>query len=55
MIDDQNIQRKCAFCLRADQPLIGPFAKTNMSKPGEDNLYFHKDCIEVNNYSFFNK
>ena len=56
MIEDQGIEKKCAFCLRIDTPLVGPFLKYNSKKTLVDGpLYFHKDCIEVNNYSFFNK
>lgn len=45
----------CYFCKRTDQPIIGKFMKANQNSKGpEGPLFFHKDCIEVNTYSFFN-
>jgi hypothetical protein len=56
-----NILRKfkdcnalCEICKRSDHVLIGPFVKY-----GEDDkiigspLYFHQDCIEINQFSYF--
>ena len=51
----EGVINKCYFCARKDPPILGPFIRVNnvnRSKPNEK-YYFHKDCIEVNNYSFF--
>lgn len=42
--------------MRIDTPLVGPFYKFDkLRNPIDGPHYFHKDCVEVNNYSFFNK
>lgn len=53
MIIDTQV---CSFCKRIDNPLLGPFVKKNQDNQVIDGPhYFHKDCIEVNLYSFYNK
>lgn len=46
-----NDARVCTFCQRKDGLMIGPFRNT---KNADEIRYFHKDCIEVNDYSFYN-
>ena len=38
----------CNLCRRTDGEIVGPFG--HKSKP---QIYLHKDCIEVNTYSYF--
>ena len=44
----------CSFCQKRDPPLVGPFCKyedKSQKKMIGAPLYFHKECIENNQYS----
>jgi hypothetical protein len=42
---------QCGFCLRQDTPLVGPFF--NLKKQSDSRMYFHNDCLEINDFTFF--
>lgn len=42
---------QCAFCCRQDPPLVGPFV--NSKKPQESPIFFHNDCLEINDFTFY--
>ena len=44
--------KKCALCHRIDAPIVGPFSNVSEKKKNSSELlYFHKECLEVNNHS----
>ena len=46
------IGKQCGFCKRRDEPLVGPFCKyDDQKKLVGSPLYFHRMCIENNQYS----
>ena len=38
----------CYLCSRADGEIVGPFSNKHKKV-----IYLHKDCIEINTYSYF--
>lgn len=38
----------CYLCKRADGEIVGPFGH-----PKKPQIFLHKDCIEINTYSYF--
>lgn len=44
-----GVKNPCALCKRSDGEVVGPFAKRNQL----NQLWLHKDCIEVNTYSYY--
>jgi hypothetical protein len=43
----------CFICKRADKPLVGPFCKYEGKDIVGEPIFLHKDCIEVNQFSYF--
>lgn len=55
-MENHNETKVCALCQRSDAPLAGPFCKFSKSRAVIDGPhYFHKDCIEINLFSLFDK
>lgn len=53
---DLTVSEICAFCQKADLPLVGPFCKYEdaaQTKVVGSPLMFHQDCIELNQHSKF--
>ena len=49
----QQAQKVCSFCQKMDEPLVGPFCKYEGKDLVGSPLFFHQDCIELNQYSKF--
>lgn len=41
----------CALCQKSEGDIVGPFARRN----NPTQLWLHKDCIEVNTYSYMSR
>ncbi len=48
LVQETGGEKICHLCNRRDNPLVGPFQKS-----GGPLIYFHKECVEVNTYSYY--
>lgn len=45
----------CSLCQRSDGNIIGPFVKKVQTDESLNVLYFHQECLEANNTTFYSK
>jgi hypothetical protein len=45
----------CEFCKRTDGTIIGPFVHQKDAAKQSVKLYFHLECLEASNTTFYNQ
>lgn len=48
--------RECTFCSRHDgEGFVGPFINSSEPQRNRQHYYFHTECLEANNHSFYSR